>query len=277
MKLTALLLALLTPVFLTGCLQIERNVRVKPDGSGTIEETMVMGKEMLAQMKQMEAAFGGDKGAGAKAHPSSTYDETKLRAQAAKLGEGVTFVSGKPMSTATGEGYSAIYAFKDVTKLRIEAEASGAMPSGAGEMKAGGKNGPIVFAFTKGKVAELTIQQPKPKEPAAAPAAKPDPADAAAESMSDAMLPMMQQMLKGMRMALHVQVEGKIVDTNAEYRDGAKVTLLDVDFDKLLAKPETLKAMAKSKSKSINEQKALLKGIEGIRVEGAEQVKIRFQ
>ena len=91
------------------------------------------------------------------------------------------------------------------------------------------------------------------------------------------MLPMMQQMLKGMRMALHIQVEGKIVETNAEYRDAAKVTLMDVDFDKILAKPEALKAMSKSKSKSINEQKALLKGIEGIKIEGAEQVKIRFQ
>ena len=276
MKLPALLLSLLTSVFLTGCLQIERNVRVKPDGSGTIEETMIMGKEMLAQMKQMEAAFGGNKDAGAKAHPSSTYDETKLKAQAAKLGEGVTFVSGKPMSTATGEGYSAIYAFKDVTKLRIEAEASGVTPAGAGEMKASGKNGPIVFGFTKGKTAELTIQQPTPKTPAT-PAAAPDPADAATAGMEEAMLPMMQQMLKGMRMALHVQVEGKIVDTNAEYRDGAKVTLMDVDFDKLLAKPETLKAMVKSKAKSINEQKALIKGIEGVRVESAEQVKIRFQ
>lgn len=275
MKLPSVLLALLTIAFLTGCLQIERTVKIKTDGSGTIEETMLMGKEMLAQMKQMESAFGGDKGAPAKAHPSATYDEAKLKAQAAKLGEGVTFLSGKPVSNATGEGYSVIYAFNDVTKLRIEAESSGTMPGGGG-MKSKSNSGPIAFGFTKGKVAELTVSQPKPKEPAT-PAAAPDPAAAAAESMEEAMLPMMQQMLKGMRMALHIQVEGKIVETNAEYRDAAKVTLMDVDFDKILAKPEALKAMSKSKSKSINEQKALLKGIEGIKIEGAEQVKIRFQ
>src|SRR5947199_4655115 len=38
---------------------------------------------------------------------------------AAKMGEGVTFVSSRKIKTEQVEGFEATYAFKDITKLRI--------------------------------------------------------------------------------------------------------------------------------------------------------------
>ena len=48
---------------------------------------------------------------------------------------------------------------------------------------------------------------------------------------------MMQQMFKDMKISLAVEVAGRIVETNAEYRDGSRVTLMEMDFNKVLAEP----------------------------------------
>ncbi len=46
---------------LTGCLQVEKVVKLQPDGSGTIEETVVLSKSALAGLEQMA---GGGQGGG---------------------------------------------------------------------------------------------------------------------------------------------------------------------------------------------------------------------
>lgn len=49
--------------------------------------------------------------------------------------------------------------------------------------------------------------------------------------------------MKGLHFGLAVEVNGRLLETTSPYRSGNRVTLLDVDFDPLLAKPETLKAL----------------------------------
>src|SRR5580765_7106256 len=108
-SLRTLALALLAVLGVTGCLQVDKVVKLKPDGSGTVEETVVMSKEVIAQMRQMTSglgALGGDKPAASGAAPAfNLMDEKKLREAAGKMGVGVTFVSAKPVTTASGEGF----------------------------------------------------------------------------------------------------------------------------------------------------------------------------
>src|SRR3954447_6374417 len=98
MKALCLLFAAFVALFgLTGCLQMEQVVKLKADGSGTIEETVVLSKAGLAAMEQMVGALGpatGKKKEGASAMPD-LYDEAKIKAAAAKMGDGVTFVSAE--------------------------------------------------------------------------------------------------------------------------------------------------------------------------------------
>ena len=54
-KLVAVAIFLL--VFLSGCFQIERVINVNKDGSGTIEETVLMSQEFINQIKQMATSF----------------------------------------------------------------------------------------------------------------------------------------------------------------------------------------------------------------------------
>ena len=277
MKLLPRLLALVTALSLTGCFQIDKNVQVKPDGSGTITETITMGTTMIAQMKAMASGFGDPAGgAGGKAKEFQLLDETKLKEEAKKMGEGVTFVSAKKITAPDREGYTAIYAFTDVNKLKLSTNPPDIGGGGNLKMTSKADSEPVTFTLTKGKTAELTVTTPAMK-PAAAKTKEEAAAEATQEAMSEAMLPMMQQMFKDMRMAMSVEVLGTITTTNATNKEGSKVTLLDVDFNKILADPAKMKAMTKIKDPNSAEAKAFLKTIPGMKVETVNPVKISFQ
>lgn len=256
--------ALAAMLGLTGCLQIEKTVKLKPDGSGTVEETLVMSKATLAQMQQMMASFGGDK---ATAKPPELMDEAKLKEAAGKMGEGVTFVSATKISGEQGEGFKAIYAFTDINKLKVDQNPSSAMP-GQKPPSEKDKKEPVVFRFTKGSLAELAITLPQPEV---------KPKKEQPPGMEDMAIQMMQQMFKDMKITLAVEVEGAIKETNAEYRDGSRVTLVEMDLNKLLGDPVKLKEVAKANPQSLAEAKALLKSIEGVKIESSPEVKIKFQ
>jgi hypothetical protein len=305
--------ALAVAILFAGCFQSEVVVSVKPDGSGTITETMLMSKATVDQMKQMMEGFG--KGlpdatdeAAKKRDPDAKVtktetpsptkgfdllDEKKLKEAASKMGTGVTFVSAKKLSNAKGEGYIATYAFTDINQLRIDQDRSDALPDAGGLGGPGGpgasgapggaekkkeKSEPITFQFKKGKVAELII-----KNPQGAPDAKPDKSKAEKPAAEDTpggeemAMAMMQQMFKDMKLVVAVEVAGKIVKTDAEYVAGNRATLMEMDFGKLMANPEKFKQISKANPKTVEETKALVKGVEGIKVESKPSVSIQFQ
>ena len=96
------------------------------------------------------------------------------------------------------------------------------------------------------------------------------------EGMEDMAMQMMGQMFKDMKVTIAVEVVGTIEETNAEYRDGSRVTLMEMDFNKLLSDPAKFKALAKENPKTLQEAKVLLKGLDGVKVEAAPVVKIKF-
>src|SRR5512137_2629736 len=103
--------------FLAGCFQVSTVVRVNPDGSGTVVETMHLSKKMIAQMNEMMQGLAGENGA--KPEPIELFEPDKLQAPAGGMGEGVTYLSGEKSETAPYSGYTATYAFKDINTLRL--------------------------------------------------------------------------------------------------------------------------------------------------------------
>jgi hypothetical protein len=260
------LLPLLLVLGFTGCLQVEKIVKLKPDGRGTIVETVVVSKAWLGGFEKAAGALAGGKDSGGKA--PDLFDEAKLKEDAAKMGEGVTFVSSEKISNDEGEGFTATYAFTDVNKLTIDENPGGALPQSHSPKAEVPKKEPIVFHFTKGSPAELTLTMPPPdfrpkKEPPA--------------GVEDMIMQAMQHTLKDMRVSMAVEVEGKIVETNASYHDGSRVTLMELDFNKVMADPEKFKALASANPQSLEEAKALLKGLDGVKIEMAAKVEIKFE
>ncbi len=274
-----LLTAALLSISLTGCLEVEKIIKLKTDGSGTLEEKVVMSKATVAQIGQMAAGFGDPAGGKKGDQPAKGFDlmdEEKLKGAAATMGEGVTFVGARKIDNETGSGFVATYAFTDINKLRLEQNPSDLMPTPGGRKAAprpgGTKSEPVTFKFTKGAPAELTIKMPTPDLKGAA------KKKAGAEAGMDAMaMQMMQQIFKDMKISMAIEVAGAIKQTNAEYTAGSRVTLMEMDFNKLLANPEKFKQLSKENPQTLQEAKALMKGIEGVKVETAPEVKIKFQ
>lgn len=270
-------LALATVSLFSACLQQEKVIKLNADGSGTIEETLVMSKQVIEQMKQMSQGFGallGGKDKAGAAAPFQVLDENKLRAAAGKMGEGVTLVSAKPLSSPMGEGFAAVYAFTDINKVRIDQNPGENIPGADNPLL--NKNKPkketVKFEFVKGSPATLTVKLPQPKD-----ADLPKDRPQVPQGGNDMMGAMMQQMFKDMKMSLAVQVAGRITQTNAEFKDASRVTLMEMDFNKVLANPEKFKALTQAQPKTIEEAKSLVKGIEGIKAETQPTVTIKFQ
>ena len=269
-SLRLLLIAAFSVVCLSGCLQIEKIVKLNADGSGTLEETLVMSKETAAKLKEMAASFGtgaaGKKGA---APDTGLLNEKRLRAEADTMGAGVKFVSAKKIDTEQTEGFTAVFSFTDINKLKLDQNPGNALSTVGGAKGGPGqsKNEPLVFHFTKGSPAELDITMPQSKNP-------PKPQSDEAQAMA---MQAMQQIFKDMKISVAVEFQGAIKETNAEYHDGSRVTLMDIDFNKLLSNPEKFKELVKSNPQSLQESKALLKGLNGVKIESAPEVTVKFE
>lgn len=269
-SLPILFVAAFSAVCLSGCLQIEKIVKLKPDGSGTLEETLAMSKETAAKLKQMTASFGKPAGGKKAAAPDTgLMNEKRLREDADTMGDGVKFVSAKKIDTDKLQGFTAVYSFTDINKLKLDQNPASALSSVGGAKGDPGqsKNEPLVFHFTTGSPAELKITMPQSNAPP-----KPQSDEAQAVAMQA-----MQQIFKDLKITIAVEVQGSIKATNAQYHDGSRVTLMEMDFNKLLSNPEKFKELAKGNPQSLQESKALLKGLEGVKIENAPEITVKFE
>jgi hypothetical protein len=282
-------------ITLVGCLQADTVIKVKPDGSGTIEETFMMSKEVVAlmtgmrdQMMEGMAETGKEPSAEQPEQPEQKqvkdafklFDEAKLKQEAGAKGEGVTYVSGKAISTDTFEGYRAVFAFADINKLKLNQNPSDSVPSDPGVSSSEKKEEYVTFHFTKGAPATLMVKLPeeKPvkKDDAAKPAETPEPS-AAEQQEAEMMLAQMKTMFKGMKIAMAIEVQGAVVQTNATHREGSRITLMELDFGKLLEMPEKLTQFSQLQPESLEDAKKFMKDLPGIKAEMNKEVTIKFK
>lgn len=271
-----LALIALLPLLAAGCLQHEVVVRVNGDGSGTIVERVVMSHEFIEMFKQMSAP----------GKPFQLRTAEQLRQDASNYGEGVRLHSGKNIETQFGRGYEAKYVFDDVTRLRIGQNPGDRMPGesseGAGVDGSTGKF--TTFSLRRDRQSELVVHWPVDEpsvdageEPAAS--VENGGADAVGPTTEEerAALEMMTAAFKGMRMAVHVEVMGEIVETNATHRDGSRVTLVEISFAELLSSEDALLQMAQQKPESVADLKEMMTLIPGLKLEIEPEVAIRFR
>ncbi len=95
---------------------------------------------------------------------------TNATNKASKMGEGVTYVSGKKITAPDREGFTATYAFTDINKVKLTTNPPDLGGGGSLKINSKGDNEPVTFTFAKGKTAELTVTTPamKPTAPKSA-------------------------------------------------------------------------------------------------------------
>jgi hypothetical protein len=241
-----------------GCLTMTTHVKVKPDGSGTIVQTMTMNPQAFAGLGP------GEKGKG-----PGALTKAKAEQAAREIGEGVSVVSFEPIDTKQAAGGKLTLAFKDVTKIKVDQK-----PDAGGPPAAKSDDEALRFKLTKlpNGNALLTVGGPRPaKADAKGSASAASPPEVPAEELA-----MMRQMFKGARVAVTVEVDGTLVKTNSAYAQGPVVTILDVDFDALMADEANLKKFGAVIEGSPEEAKRLLKGVKGAKVNVDPEIRIEF-
>ncbi|HEB32379.1 MAG TPA: hypothetical protein ENI15_16155 [Spirochaetes bacterium] len=274
MKALAKWLCAIVVVFsLTGCIESKILIKVNTDGSGEIVETFLMSKEMLQMMAGL-SALGEE---GEEPEMPDLLDMDKLKEKTGTMGEGVTFASAEKVSTDKAQGYKAVYQFSDINKIMINQNPDENVPQPPAE----GEDEPvkefITFKFAKGtksKPAVLTIINPQKESRQEAVA----PDKTAPISDQEAMMmDIFKETFRDMKIDVAVEVNGKIVKTNAEHVDGRRVVLMELDFSKIVENEEALRTLAMSKNESLENTKAVMAKIPGIRVELKDKVEVQFK
>jgi len=278
MKKMFLLSSCLLILLLVGCIQTDIVVNIKPDGSGTIQETVLMSKQAAAQMKMMMGEMTGMEGVETDADPSfGIFDEEKLRNQAAEMGKGVAYVSGEKIDNNQYEGYKATFSFKNINDIQIDDNPTQKMPKnmagGTAEMNMSSSK--INFQFVKGNPSKLIIRKPMDKDFSTSKDER-DTEMSTGEGMEGA-TEMAKMFLQGMRMSIAIDIDGKIVKTNATHRKGSRITLMEMDFDKILENPEKFEKLNKIKPNTMAETIELMKDVPGIKADLNEELVIQFK
>ena len=220
---------------------------------------------------------GESKDAKPKLDPATIFSKEKLAADAANLGEGVTFVSSEPVTQGEMKGVKAIYAFTDFNKLKV----STSLPDmEEGGTSVTGKGDPLPIRFSRsGSSSLLTMNMLE--ELAKADAKSGAKAEAKSEDkpeMPKEMMAMLAPMFKDMRVAIAVEPVGTLVRTNATHVQGKRVTLFDVAFGELFGDPAGLEKMEKlGNNPSLTEIRAALKGMKGIKINDVDKLEIEFK
>jgi hypothetical protein len=258
MRSIRVLLAVATAVALSGCINSTTLIKVKPDGSGTVEQTTLVN---MAALKSMMP--------GAPGQATNPINEAELKRTADRMGKGVKLVSAEPMKDGGFEGMKAIFSFDDINEVQVNQnpEMAGGTKPGMGDRK--DPQDPVKFKFARqGGNSVLTIAfNDKPGSGMKTDAKEPG-------DMPDLSNPMIMNMIKtmfdGFKINIAVEPVGTIVKTNAEYVAGSRITLLEMDMAALLADEAKFKALQGKlgPDASLSEVKPYLKEMKGIKVDG---------
>ena len=254
------LLAIVTSVVLTGCINSTTLVKLKADGSGTVEQTTLVN---VAAMKSMMPGM----------QPGQTpnlVNRADLERTAARMGKGVRLLSAEPTKNDYGfEGVKAIFEFDDINQVQVSQDPN--MSGGTSDARLSTEptaDDPVKFKLTRtGGTSVLTINfTDKP----GGGGDKPSQAGDMPDFSNPMMMGMIKNMFKGFKINIGLEVLGSIVKTNAEYVDGSRITLLEMDMESLLADEAKLKALQGKLGPdvSLSEIKPYLKDIKGIKIDG---------
>lgn len=245
---------LVVAVLASGCINSSTLIKVKPDGAGTIEQAILMNTAALKNLMAGLDAQGQVK-------PTNPFTDEEFQKIAANLGKGVRFVSSSPLSQGGFEGAKALFEFDDVRQIRIQ-QSPGA-GSAMGTPMTMSSSSPVTFGFSRqdgASVLTVSFDEKSLSRPSSTAEPKPLP------PIDPMMLGMMKQMFAGFKVAIDLEVDGKIVKTNADYVNGSKITLLELELAGLLEDEAKLRELQGKIGSSFSEIRPYLKDIKGVKV-----------
>jgi hypothetical protein len=254
---------------MSGCLNTSAVIRVAPDGSGTIEQTL------LFNIKAVESAFANmgfkPSGGGSSSRSGPPMDEAAMKEAAQSLGDGISLVSVTPVKQPSGfEGVTAVFRFADITRLDTS---EFLMPGAAKDMAPGGGGGDkpsndrIRFALqrTPGGSSVLTATF----DDTAKGSGKSSKNSSGGPGLDDPELrKMVTALFKGFRIGIDLEIIGQIVRADADHVNGKRITLAEINMEELLLNADKVQSLDKiiSPDASLAEMRPHLNKVKGLKI-----------
>ncbi len=272
-KILILLVTILIPLVFIGCIELSTKININPDGSGTVEETVLMTTEMVQMLNEFMTGFGSDT---TKPEEFKLYNEEDLKGRASKMGEGVEFASGTEIKNKSKEGYKVVYSFSDLNKLKIDQSPDSRIPDFDLEYEVK-ENKYVTFSFTRGNTSEINIKMPDVKKDEDEQEEADSSTEAENDSLSENDLSEMKFFMKDLSVSLMVKVNGEIIETNAIHHEDSSITLFSLNFGELLNNTEKLNELSKINPDDLKELSEVVKDIPGVKIEINDPVVIKFR
>ena len=279
------LIAATIAVFLTGCLQSATTILVNKDGSAQIIDTMLYSPQFINMMESM-SNMGNSDAEKADAEPYVPYSDSSIAVDAADFGTGVTLDHWDEVQLGSNSGYVAYYKVKNISTLSINKDRGTAKikddkKDEAGETDVEAEPKPTVRLSINNGV--LTIHNPIDISDSNE-EVETDEVEVEVESDDDQRkaLEMMAGFMQGLRFSVRVQTSSPIKETNATYADGSTITMISMDFDKIIEIWEedidAYKNFDRVKEKNIANFKALLAAYptDAMMIEFEELITVKF-
>jgi hypothetical protein len=257
-------------VLFTGCIQIQTKLFVKKDGSGTITERVMMSKTFVNMLTEFARSFQDS----TSEEEFTIFKDDEVISDAKNFGEDVSYVSHEYVSDENWEGYSATYSFKDVSKIKLSPDPDEKVDVGIGEKESEQEEEYYYFKFNEGEISELVIDRPEIEIEATE---TEDTEQEESEESDDQEGDEFSKMMEGMNIKITVEVEGDIVNTNANYVEGSEITLIQMDFGEMMKDEENFKEFTNKEPSSIEEMKEFLEKFPGMKLETEKPVRVKFK
>jgi len=279
LAITALVFITIT---LSGCIESHLLITVNADGSGSVRETMKMNRETFAPLLEISRAFEqGERQDGdwpESRDADEFFSEKDIRSRAAVLGDAVRYVSHELIEDGSMSGYNALFEFDDISRVRIDQNPGNSIPGFPSENEGmpGADAEVLTFSMTRGNPARLIIRNPAMRDDDDV-VDEYDEDDEYDDDEGFQGAAHFKDMFKGMRFSLVVQTSGDITQSNAMFRDGNRVTLVDVDFELLMENEEALRELDAAKDLSPALMKDIIMRIPGIRFDPSDEIEVVFR
>ncbi len=266
MKIQKLGILVLIIFMVSACLDVETHIKLNYDGSGTIEQTVMMQDEFIGFLSSTNAVND---------HNGTDFiftTEEDIKNASFNFGNNVEFMSLEEVSMNNFTGYKAVYKFADVNDIGINQNPGEAITVNANQQKPP-LDELIKFNYKKG---HLEIYFPDEKD--FLPGETGNTTKSNELDMDDQeSLEMIKQLYENMKLGIYISFNGKIKKTNANYKFGNTITLMELEFDKFMSDFSILEKLNNENIESIEQMKKIVSEIPGIKVELENMIFIDFQ
>ena len=228
---------------LTGCLNSHTLIKVKRDGSGTVEQTMLM-----------------------KPSKDAPFNDAEIKRTIERFGTGMRFVSSTPLTEGGLEGARVVYACDDINQVSLDPDPGVAGASDSKQAAGAKSSSPVKFALARDDNRALLTVNFEGADAQEVPV--PANANSAPRKINPAMVAMLKNMLEGFKVVIDLEVDGTIVKTTADYVNGSRITLVELVLTGILEDETTLQELLSKfgPGTSLSTLRPSLKGIKGVKI-----------